>query len=90
MNKSLISSVAAAALVGSIGLVYAQTQSSDATATPSAGTSTQAATIDNTTPSSSSTMPSSTIDNSTNNSTSNSTSNSTTDDSTLAAQADRN
>ncbi len=76
MNKSLISSVAAAALVGSIGLVYAQTQSTD-TAAPQSTLSTPSATVDSTTPSSSSAMPSSSAT-------------STTDDSTLAAQADRN
>lgn len=82
MNKSLIASVAAAALVGSIGLAYAQTQSTDATVTPSTGTGTQAATIDNTTSNTSSTMPSSSVDSRTQSSTA--------EDSTLAAQADRN
>lgn len=86
MNKSLISSIAAAALVGSIGLVYAQSQGSDTYSQPAAtptDQSTQAATTDSTTtPSSSSTM---SPDTSTGSSSS-----TMSDDSSLAAQADRN
>lgn len=83
MNKSLISTVAAAALVGSIGLVYAQTQGSDTYSQPAAtqsDQSTQSATSGST-PSSSSTMSSSSSDTS---------GSMSSDDSTLAAQADRN
>jgi hypothetical protein len=85
MNKSLISSIAAAALVGSIGLVYAQSQGTDTSTQPAAtpaDTTTQSATTDSSTatPSSSSSMDTSTP----------SSSASTTDDSSLAAQADRN
>lgn len=79
-TKSLVSSIAAAALVGSIGLVYAQSQGSDTYSQPAAtqaDQSTQSATSSSTMPSSSS------VDSSTNSS-------APADDSTLAAQADRN
>lgn len=75
MNKSLISGIAAATLVGSIGLVYAQTQTDPQQQQPSA-TATEN-TAGTTTPYSSS-------DSSLNSS------NSTYDSSMPAAQADRN
>lgn len=84
MNKSLISSIAAATLVGSIGLVYAQSQGTDTTSQPAtpADTTTQSATSDSSTaaPSTSS----SSMDTSTPSSSASPT------DSSLAAQADRN
>jgi|OpeIllAssembly_1097287.scaffolds.fasta_scaffold03996_2 hypothetical protein len=84
MNKSLVSSIAAAALVGSIGFVYAQSQGTDTYTQPAATPSdqtTQAATTDG------STAPSSSSSIDTSPSTRSSTMN---DDSPLAAQADRN
>lgn len=48
MNKSLVSSIAAATLVGSIGLVFAQSQSTDATAPAATVGGTPATTTDTT------------------------------------------
>lgn len=84
MNKSLVSSIATAALVGSIGLVYAQSQGtgtySQPAATP-AGQSTQAAPTDSSTTPNSSSSPDMSP---------NTSSSTMKDGSSLPAQADRN
>lgn len=84
MNKSLVSSIAAAALVGSIGFVFAQSQGTDTYSQPAAtpaDQSTQAATTDNSNATNASTSPETTP--STRSTTMN-------DGSSLPAQADRN